>query len=59
MPNIYIGDFITPKSVLAQTTFNFHHDVTILLIWILGFIIIYEIPTLYKKIFLKLFKCIS
>ena len=43
-------DFITPKTTLAETTFNFHHDLIILLLWILGIIIyfLYSTITLYQ-----------
>ena len=43
-------DFITPKTTLAETTFQFHHDLIVLLLWILGFIIyfLYASIQLYK-----------
>ena len=43
-------DFITPKSVIAQTTFQFHHDMMVLMLWVLGFIVYFLITcvNLYK-----------
>ena len=39
-------DFITPKTAIAETTFMFHHDLMVLLIWIVGYVMYFLITSL-------------